>query len=100
MEPSELTSLINSIRECKVALGSPVKHRTAEEESTASALRRSLVATKNLGVGEIISENSLAIMRPGTGLQPEFYEKILGKKITRPVLKGMPLTLDDLIDGD
>ena len=46
MEPHELRELVSQLKECKLALGSSMKFRTSEEENTAIALRRSLVAAK------------------------------------------------------
>ena len=55
----------------------PVK----EEESTIKFAFASLVATKNISKGEIISENNIFPKRPGTGdFKAKSYYKVLGKR--------------------
>lgn len=97
IEPSELKILIDEIRECKDALGSSLKFRTDEEEDSALALRRSIVASKDLLPGEVFTEGSAMIMRPGNGLSPDFLKILEGKKLTRKVQKGASFLLDDFL---
>ena len=97
MEPEELRRLVLDIRECKSSLGSPLKFRTSEEHDTAKALRRSLVASKDIKSGEALSEGNVAIMRPGTGLSPNYFSNLKGKKFTKAIKKGTPLSLNDFL---
>ena len=97
IEPQELKELVTVLRECRAALGSPVKFRTGEEENTAIALRRSLVAAYDLPSGAILDEGSATIMRPGTGLAPEYLPRLIGRRLTRSVKAGSPLSLDDFL---
>jgi sialic acid synthase SpsE len=57
--------------------------------------RRSVVALKDIGQGEILSLDNLGLRRPGTGLPPSYLERLLGRKATRPVAKGNLLELGD-----
>lgn len=95
MQPNELKCLIQEIRECYSSLGSPIKFRTLEEESTASALRRSLVAAADLSAGTLFEEDCVIAMRPGTGLAPSYLPSLIGKRLTRSVKAGMFVSLDD-----
>ena len=97
LEPNELSELVRSLRECKLALGSPVKFRTAEEENTAQVLRRSIVASRDINVGERLETDAVAIMRPGNGLPPSFLPNIIGKKLARAIKEGSPLVLNDFL---
>lgn len=97
LEPKELKKLIAELRECKVALGSPIKTRTDEEENTAIALRRSLIASRDLEKGDILTDDCIMIMRPGNGLSPEFLPSIKGKKLTKFVKKGSLINLYDFL---
>lgn len=49
------------------------------ELSTKEVSRKSLVVTENLNVGDILTEKSLTIKRPGNGIAPKFYINILAK---------------------
>ena len=97
IEPGELKALVSQLRECQSALGSPIKSRTNEEENTAVALRRSLVAARDIEIGEILNMESVMIMRPGNGLPPDYLTDLAGRKFTRPIKKGVPLSLDDFL---
>ena len=97
MEPHELKELVATLRECRSALGSPVKFRTEEEENTAIALRRSLVAAHDLSPGDVATEDNVMIMRPGNGLAPEYLPRLKGRRFTRSLKAGELLSLDDFL---
>lgn len=58
--------------------------------------RRSLYFVKDLKAGEVIDESSIRSVRPGFGLPPKFYDEILGKKVTRDIVKNRPVKLEDI----
>ena len=97
IEPHELKELITLIREAHASLGSAIKVRTEEEENTAIALRRSLVAARDLQPGDLLSEDSIAIMRPGNGLAPEYLPQLIGRRLTQPVKTNALLSLDNFL---
>ena len=80
IEPNELSSLIGDLKDAKDSLGSKDKYKTEEEEGTLLSLRRSIVASRDLKIGEIISENMISMKRPGTGLSPMKWKKIFRKR--------------------
>ena len=51
------------------------------------SLRRSLVANKFLEKGNFIKQNDIAIKRPGTGIEPKFFEYVIGKKLKKNLKK-------------
>lgn len=85
IEPKELKALVAAIRECEGALGKDVKEVADEEQDTSAALRRSLVAARDLKAGEVITEDMIAIKRPGSGLSTNFLPYIIGKTLLRPL---------------
>tara|TARA_Y100001968_G_C18891230_1_gene496236 strand:- start:48 stop:509 length:462 start_codon:yes stop_codon:yes gene_type:complete len=97
LEPSELKALIFDLRECKLALGSYLKFQTEEEENTSKVLRRSLIASRDIKEGEKFHEALVKVMRPGNGLPPSFLPMLVGKKLSRPIGEGTPLSLDDFL---
>lgn len=99
IEPNELKQLVISVHECHVALGSPLKRRADEEENTSIALRRSLVAARDINAGEVLREGMVSIKRPGNGLGADFLPYLMGKKLTRPVNKDKLFSLDDFLSA-
>lgn len=81
IEPGELKELVISVSQCHAALGSSFKKRAPEEEDTRIALRRSLVAAKDISAGTMLTEDMVAVKRPGNGFSTEFLLYVIGKKI-------------------
>ena len=91
LRPRELEQMIKAIREVEKALGSGNKKPTEEEEEIKKIARRSIVARVDMPEGTIITEEMLAIKRPGTGIEPKYSDKVVGK-----VAKAM-IKRDELI---
>ena len=96
LEPNELRDLVNKCKETKMTLGSPKKLPTSEELNTIKVARRSLVISKNLKKGIKIKKNMFEIKRPGTGISPENYKKIIGMKLLKNKKKDEVIFWKDL----
>ena len=55
-------------------------------------MRRSLVAAKDMKIGDILTEDCLDAKRPGTGICVSEWDTYLNKKIAKPILKDCLLT--------
>jgi pseudaminic acid synthase len=53
--------------------------------------KRSIYVSKNVKKGEIINKNNIKIIRPNFGLEPNNYEKILGKRFKKKIQFGTAL---------
>lgn len=93
LEPLELQAMVKSIRQVPIILGSKVKSPNFSELSLIKIARKSLVAAKDIKKGEIFSLINLAIKRPGTGLSPKFWSKILGKKAKKDFMTDELITV-------
>lgn len=96
LEPAELAELVRAIRVVESALGSGRKVPVASEASTSQVARKSLVAACDLPVGSILCDDSLAIMRPGTGLPPSMKPYLIGRTTRVAIAAGELLALGDL----
>ena len=83
LNPEELHALVIGIRNLETALGSSTKSPTAGELSNRSAARKSIVASRTIQVGDVFSENNVTTKRPGTGLSPMNWDRVIGSKATR-----------------
>lgn len=79
LEPQELTSLVDSIRQIEQALGKTKKVPSPSELKNALVARRSIVAKTKINKLELFSKSNISISRPGTGLSPMYYWDLLGK---------------------
>jgi N,N'-diacetyllegionaminate synthase len=94
LEPKELTAMVRSIRNVEAALGDGNKRPAPEEVNTAEVARRSLVAARYIAAGTVLTEDLVAILRPGTGLPPAMRPKIVGRRTLHDIEAGALLTLD------
>lgn len=94
--PDALHDWITSIRTAHLMIGSAILRPTTAEQDMRRIARRSVVALRDIGLGETFTESNLAVRRPGTGLPPEMLPAILGGVSTRSLRAGEPLTLGDV----
>ena len=69
-------------------------HQSLKKKSLI--FRRSIFVTKNIQIGEKLSDNNIAIIRPGNGIQPKFIKSLIGRKTKRFLEKGTPLMWKDI----
>ena len=86
LEFNEFKKLIDGCREIELAMGSP---DTAERKFSQGEminrenLAKSLVASKKLVKGQIITHNDIKVLSPGQGLSPQNYDSLVGLKLKR-----------------
>jgi pseudaminic acid synthase len=90
MEPEEFSQMVKAIRNIEKALGE-VSYKLSNKVKKNKQFARSLFVVKDIKKGEILTEDNVRSIRPGYGLHPEFYYKILGKKAKRDIKRGTPL---------
>jgi N,N'-diacetyllegionaminate synthase len=93
-EPAELAALVRGIRAVESALGHGRKEPAASEAGTARAARRSLVAACDIAAGTVLTEEMIAIKRPGTGLPPAMRPHVVGRRARVPIAKDSVLNLE------
>lgn len=94
LEPKELKEMVKAIRNIELALGDGVKQMMPSEKSNREIVRKSLVAIKEIKSGDVFSLDNVAAKRPGNGISPMNWNKIVGKKSKRNYL------VDDLITDE
>ena len=85
IEPEQLKGLVKKCRIVQKALGSFERILTEEEYKQRLKMRRSLVVTHDMKVGDIVTFNDLCAKRPGTGIPPNNIDKIIGKKLVKNI---------------
>lgn len=78
LEPNELISMVKAIRNIELALGSSVKKPSKSEIPNIAIARKSIVVKSAIKIGEVLTEDNLAIKRPGTGINPMQWDTIIG----------------------
>jgi N,N'-diacetyllegionaminate synthase len=80
LEPNELKEMVMGIRNIEKALGDGVKRPSASEEKNIPIARKSIVASRSIEKGELLSVDNLAVKRPGTGISPMRWNEIINLK--------------------
>ena len=78
LEPNELAAMIKAIRNIETALGSGIKRPSRSELKNKTAARKSIVASRNIHKGEIFTEETITSKRPGTGISPMEWDRVVG----------------------
>ncbi|MER3422661.1 MAG: pseudaminic acid synthase [Nitrospiraceae bacterium] len=91
LEPHEFKAMVEAIRTVEKALGK-VHYGVSEQEAKSRVFRRSLFVVKDMRAGEVFTEQNVRSIRPGYGLPPKFLKDVLGRRATRDVKAGTPLT--------
>ena len=83
LEPAELKTMVSSIRNIELALGDGVKQLAPSEAKNILVARKSIVASKDIQIGERFSAENLATKRPGTGISPMRWDEVIGLTANR-----------------
>lgn len=95
IEPEELKSLVIESKRAFLALGN-ITYGIQQAEKSNLRFKRSIYAVRDISAGELLTKNNLRVIRPGDGLQPKYYEKILGKLASKEIKAGTPITWEIL----
>jgi len=92
----EFTKLIKSIREIEETKGNGIKIPTDSERKNLLTNRVSIISLVDIKHGEAITKDMVDIKRPGTGIQPIHFDKIIGMRAKMDIPKDEPITFDML----
>jgi len=94
VEPKEMAQLVETIRNVELALGDGMKRIMPSERKNKSKMQKSLVAAHPISAGQIIKPQDLTCKRPGTGLLPNWFDRVIGKQAAKSINQDDVLTLD------
>lgn len=93
LEPDELKALVIETRRAWQALGQ-ITYGPTEKEKASLQYKRSLYVVQDMYPGDIFTPENLRAIRPGLGLEPKYYNILMGKKVGKIVRKGTPANWD------
>jgi N,N'-diacetyllegionaminate synthase len=96
LDPIELKNMVRAIRNIEVALGSGLKSPTESEKKNINVARRSIHLVNDLPIGHILTAQDLIMKRPGDGISPMEVDRVLGKKVIKPLFDDGKLTWEDI----
>lgn len=97
IEPVELKSFINKVRQVEDSMGDGIKSGPREEEMEMyNKARRSIYAKNNISKGQVIKSNDLVIKRPNEGIHPYLIDVIIGREAKNDIKGDFPVTWSDI----
>lgn len=93
LEPYELKKMVEGIRNIDLALGSSNKKVSKSEIKNLNIARKSIVANTNIKKGDIFTEENLTCKRPGDGISPMKWTKVLGRRAIKDFQKDEMIEL-------
>lgn len=97
LEPNEFQQLVNLVKDSALIMGTSTPE-FQKTELLQRPLRRSIYASAEIDKNQIFTPHNIKVIRPGYGLDPKYYEQLIGKKSLRKIESGAPLKLN-YIDG-
>ena len=83
LEPSELKTMVDAIRNIELSMGTGIKEPADSEKKNIAIARKSIVANRSIKKGDILTETNLTVKRPGDGISPMKWFEIIGTKAIR-----------------
>ncbi|GKV64851.1 MULTISPECIES: pseudaminic acid synthase [unclassified Sporosarcina] len=91
MEPDEMAMLVDETERAWQAMGQ-VTYGATEAETESLKFRRSIYVSKDIKAGEQLDKENIRVIRPGYGLSPKHYNKLIGLKVPRDIAAGTPVS--------
>lgn len=81
-DEEELRFIVQGSKNIPIILGKKT-FKVVETKKQIKNFRRSIVAKRSLNIGHTVTDKDLNYKRPGDGIPPNLYKKIIGKKLKR-----------------
>jgi N-acetylneuraminate synthase len=93
LDPAGFADLVRAVGEVESALGDGIKRPMPSELPNKPLMQKSLVAKRAFRSGETIDAEGLTCKRPGFGLDPSWFDRVVGKRAAADIPKDSVLTL-------
>jgi sialic acid synthase SpsE len=89
-EPLEFAEMVKAVQEAAKARGQ-VFYGPTEREKSNVIFRRSIFSVKDIQAGEPFTSENIRIIRPGYGIKPKYYSRLIGKSSKKNYSYGEPI---------
>jgi sialic acid synthase SpsE len=96
-DPYEMKIICVESEKISRSMGSFSRIVSEAEEQKKFKFRRSIVVTRDLSAGHVLTPADLTSKRPGTGISPDLMEHLIGKKLTADVSADTLLKWDNTL---
>ncbi len=92
----EMKVIVEGAKRINQAMGS-FRITVTESDEKKQEFRRSIVLTRDMKKGEVISYEDIDYKRPGTGIHPEMTDFVIGRTVNKDLKYDHILTKEDLV---
>jgi sialic acid synthase len=96
LEPQGLRKMCRDLTRLHVAMGDGSKKIYESEAAPAMKMAKKLVAARDLPAGHVLEREDVAMKSPGDGLAPFELDRVLGQRLTRPLVEDEALRFEVL----
>ena len=89
LEPHEFKQMVEAVRNAENSIGTV--DYSVEKKIKSRLIGRSLFVVKDIEEGEELTQKNIRSIRPGYGIAPKYYDKVMGKKAKKNIKRGTPL---------
>ena len=90
------SEMVNGLRLAEISKGKAIRDEFDVEKEAVKYARRSIVSALKIPKGTTISKEMLDIKRPGTGIPPKYFEKIIGSSTLKDIEEDIPINFEDI----
>ncbi len=98
-EPADLRYLAEAIARMNAALGTGEKRPQPCEAPAVAAIRKGVVAARDLAADRVLTRDDLMFARPASEVPALEIDGVVGRRLTRPLARGCVVPRDALADG-
>lgn len=91
LNPGEFRQLVEEVNTAYISLGK-VSYELSDSEKKSLRFKRSIYAVEDIRQGEAFTEKNVRIIRPGSGLEPKHFDKVLQGKAAVDIKRGTPIS--------
>jgi len=98
LEPKGMAAYVRAARavRCPKPEGAGAKGVLVCERDVREVSRQSLVSTRVLREGDVLTREMLTIKRPGAGMPPYMLSEMIGRRVVRVVEMDVPIVREDV----
>ena len=96
LEQTEMIESIRLVRAIDTSIATVEKTLAPGENIDRSKMRRSIVTTRKLNAGEVISSKDIAFKRPGTGISAKEFDRVIGQIVKNDIQEDQLILFEDI----
>jgi sialic acid synthase SpsE/CBS domain-containing protein/endonuclease IV len=98
LEPAQFAEQVRALREVETSIGVPHRWITRGETLNRRVLGKSLVAAADIPAHTTITSQMVTSKSPGLGLSPQLVDRLVGRQLTRAILRDEMFRHSDIED--